>query len=91
MEAPSLAALVGSTIVVLIPALHPAKLQQVKLLAIESYGVWIESQAVTEQLLQFAGRAFSPRSAVFFFPWSAMTLVLSSSASPSLSEKAFGV
>jgi hypothetical protein len=61
-------------------------IQQVKLHRVEQYGIWIESQAVTERILANAGAQASSRTGVFFLPWSEVILILGSIDAPALSE-----
>jgi hypothetical protein len=61
-------------------------LQRVKLHKVEQYGIWIESQAVTDQILANAGANASPKTGVLFLPWSEVIVILGSIEAPSLSE-----
>jgi hypothetical protein len=81
----------GTMITGLFRPLDGTLLQQVKLHRVEQYGVWIESQAVTEKLLSRAGVPSSQKTGVLFLPWSEVILILGSVDAPALSETAFGL
>jgi hypothetical protein len=79
---------VGQLIVALIPALHKTTMQQVRLLAVENSGVWIESQKFMSEFLTHIGTGMSPKTMIFFFPFSQITFIAASLDAPSISEKA---
>jgi hypothetical protein len=81
----------GTLIAGLFRPIDGTKLQNVKLHRAEQYGIWIESQAVTEKIFSNAGAPSSPKTGVLFLPWSEVILILGSVDTPSLSEKAFGL
>ena len=83
--------LIGQTILVLITRLHPTRYQKVKLLGVEAGGIWIESQDVTNAILQLFGAASAPTTLVLFFPYHEIGFVLNKLDVVSLDEKAFGV
>jgi hypothetical protein len=82
--------LIGEDILVNFIFTGGKKLEFVKLIALEPYGIWIESshltQAILNQLNVPAGNT-----PVVFVPFAQIVYVLSSSESVSLSNKAFGV
>jgi hypothetical protein len=82
---------VGQNVTLLIPFFHQTKLQEVKLHGVEAGGIWIESQAFTNQALQRFGVATAPKTLVFFLPYSQISLGIASGDWPALDEKAFGV
>jgi hypothetical protein len=63
----------------------------VKLLGVESGGIWVESQEVINAILSDANTPTAPKTPVVFLPYHRLSLVLSSIDVPSLNEKAFGV
>lgn len=68
-------ALEGEMIRAIISPFDADKAQDFKLHAVETYGIWVESQTYTESLLVSAGRTVAPRSLVVFVPWSAVSAV----------------
>ena len=86
-----LKSLVGENVLALIPRIDASVYQKVKLLGVESGGIWIESQHTTNQLLRFLGVQTAPKTLVIFFPYHEVAFVLSRLDVPSLDEKAFGV
>ena len=86
-----LADFIGQTISMSIPRIHPVIWQQVKLHGVEAGGVWIESQAITNAVLQHAGVPAAPKTLVAFLPYHEIAFAISAIAEPSLDEKAFGL
>lgn len=83
---PDLKAMVGQSVVALIPIFDKIQFQEVKLLAVEDAGVWVESQKFMNQLLQKVGVTMSPKTMVFFLPFSQIAFIAASLDSPSISE-----
>jgi hypothetical protein len=83
--------LIGQQIALILPLVSNEILQFVKLVGVESNGLWVESQAATNVLLQKAGAPTAPRTLVLFFPYAEIRLVLASTDAVSLDEKAFGL
>ncbi len=88
---PKLEEMIGQTIVALIPLIDKEEFQEVKLHGVESGGLWIESQKITNWLLRRKGLASAPKTLVLFLPYHQITFVMSALDVPSLSESAFGV
>jgi len=88
---PELKSKIGQQIILVTPFLHPTKFQKVILHGVEDGGIWIESQSLTNQLLEKFSVAASPRTAIFFLPWHQVSLVMDSLDVPALSEKGLGV
>jgi hypothetical protein len=88
---PSLTEMVGQEIIAFIPIMDRKVLQKVKLLGVETGGIWIESQKMTNVLLGALGVQSAPKSAIFFLPFQQITFVVAGQDVPSLGEKAFGV
>ncbi len=82
---------IGQTVLMLIPFLHPKDMQEIKLLGVESGGIWIQSQSFTNAVLQKAGVTGAPKTGVFFVPYHGISLTLVSIEESALNEKAFGV
>lgn len=81
---------IGDSIMLVIPDLDP-KPQLVTLLGVEAGGIWIESQPLTNKLLETIGQQVWPASPTFFFPYHAIRLGIGKSNAPALGEEAFGV
>jgi hypothetical protein len=60
---------------------------QFKLLSVDSGGLWVESQSIHEFFLKKAGATSSPRSAIFFLPYSSIRYLSFAQDVPALSEK----
>jgi hypothetical protein len=92
---PNLNELVGQEIVLelLNPVVRPArkkdKCQKVKLVGVESAGIWIESPEITAILLDAAGAM--PKTPVWFFPFSQVRHIFIMGDLVALSEKALGL
>jgi hypothetical protein len=81
----------GGEIVALIPFFHHTTLQRLKLHKVEEFGIWVESQMSTNDLLKMFGQTSSPRTMIYFFPWHQITTILTGIDSLALSEKALGL
>lgn len=86
---PSLKDMIGEIIVAHVPLFHKTKWQRLKLLDVETAGIWVESQSITESILQASGVTSSPKTMIFFLPFHQILYILSSRDVPALSEKAF--
>ena len=82
---------IGDVLLMLAPRWHPTELQTVKLLGVESRGLWVENQEMTNAILQRFKSPASPRSVVFFLPFAEIAFVIAGADAPSLDEKAFGL
>ena len=88
---PSLKKLIGQTIIIrsiVIDEQHPAV---VKLLNVETGGIWIESQKLTNHFLSEINVQQAPKTLVAFVPFQQIAWIFGSIDSPALSEKSFGV
>jgi hypothetical protein len=86
--------LIGHEVLMLAPSFelaNPTKCIPVKIVGVESGGLWIESQVVTNALLQSIGMATAPKTPVLFVPYHEMKGILASVDQTALDEKAFGV
>jgi hypothetical protein len=86
-----LKSLEGSVITGLFYPLNLTLLVKVKLHRVEPYGLWIESQELTDKLLATRGAASSSKTGVLFIPWSQIAVIVDSLDEPALSEKSFGL
>lgn len=83
--------MVGEVIIARIPLLDPESLLLVKLHGVEAYGIWIESQDFTNQLMEKFQLSSSRTTPLVFVPFAKIDFILASLDSLSLSEPAFGV
>jgi hypothetical protein len=90
MNKPTLQSLIGEPIVACIPYIDQRAMIY-KLHAIETSGIWVESQAVTDHFLKQFNAAASPRSLVLFVPFSGISCIYANVDGPALSREAFGV
>jgi hypothetical protein len=67
------------------------KAQEVKLLGVEVGGVWVESQKLTNEILEHFSAQSSANSPVFFFPYNEIQMIFSAIPIPGLNEKSFDV
>jgi hypothetical protein len=63
----------------------------VKLYSVDSGGIWIQSQKLTEQMLETLKAHVAPRSPVYFLPYSQIAWICHWIDDPSLSEKSLGL
>jgi hypothetical protein len=80
--------MVGELIVAHIPVIDRTKFQQVKLLAVENGGIWIENQKTTSDFLSGIGVEMSPKTMIFFLPFAQINFIAASLDTPSISDKA---
>ncbi len=88
---PSLSELVGQNLVARISIVDERVPTLIKLLRVETGGIWLESQKATEHWLTELKVSATPKTLVFFVPYSQIAWILSSADYPALSEKALGV
>lgn len=82
---------IGKQIAIQSPFLHETTLQKVTLHGVEAGGIWIESQALLNHILQTLRVPGSPRTVVFFLPYHQVTYIMESISQSALNEVAFGV
>jgi hypothetical protein len=82
---------IGQEIVLLIPIIDPLKFQKVKLLGVETGGIWIESQTLLNVILKQLGQQSALMSVAHFFPYHEVRFGFVSIEGAALNEKAFGV
>lgn len=80
----------GGMIVVKITEIS-AGLTSVKLHKVDEFGLWVQSQKLTDDLLNSVQSPASRNTLVVFFPWSSIALVVGHEDGISLSRSAFGV
>lgn len=83
--------LVGETIFIRSIALDVKDPVFVKLFSVDSGGVWIQSQKITEEMLEALKRDSAPKSPVCFVPYSQIAWICHWIDEPSLSEKSLGL
>lgn len=83
--------LIGQQLLILIPTILKVTLQNVKIVGSESGGIWIESQAITNHLLQSAGVSIKPTDTHILCAVPQIGYALFSTDSLALNEKAFGL
>jgi hypothetical protein len=85
-EGPNLEGLIGQTVGMMVPVFDSKKTIRVKIHAIESAGIWLESQMIIEKMFAISGKTSSPATPLFFLPFSSIGFVVASIELPSLSE-----
>jgi hypothetical protein len=86
-DLPSLQALVGNRTLVRIIAIDEHKPKVVKIVAVESSGIWIEAQDLIQDMMSRLKITATPKTLVFFVPFSGISWIMSSANYPALSEK----
>jgi hypothetical protein len=82
--------LVGKTVPIKIPMIHETKFQEVIIRGVDYGGIWIESESMTQDMLNGSG-ASALKTPVFFIPYHAIKFAYYGSEKLALSEKAFGL
>lgn len=83
--------MVGGNIIALVPMIDPTSVQELKLVAVEPSGLWIESHKLTQGLMKVVKAQAAPKTPIFFIPFHQINFIMASLDSPSLREEAFGV
>lgn len=86
-----LRSMVGQMIIVRSSVLHEDDMIRVRLHAVEPEGVWVESQAFTEKMMDRCGVATSISTLLMFIPFARIDYVVGSIRAVSLSEEALGL
>jgi hypothetical protein len=81
---------VGSQIWIMVKRI-PGRLQSVKLVGVETGGLWIEHQEITNAILQSVGVPTAAKTPLVFLPYGEISLAMISVEGIVLDEKAFGV
>lgn len=68
--------------------IDPTTTQQVRLHKVEPYGIWIESQYITEKMLALANRTSAGQTPVIFLPWCQIGWIQHLVSVPALSDSA---
>ena len=87
----TLSEMVGEEIIASVPFLHQTEWQNLKLLAVEPNGLWVENYRFNQNLMKAFKVQATPKTAVFFIPFHQIRFIMSSLEAPSLREDALGV
>ena len=90
METPSLQSLIGEEVVALIASIDSKVLQKITVLSVESSGLWIECEALTQGLLHNMNLP-AAKTPVLFVPYSQINFIIVGGDKIALSESAFGL
>lgn len=88
---PKLSDSIGHTILLRSIPVDEQKPTVVKLIDVETGGIWIESQDLTDHWLGQVKVATSPKTLVWFVPYAKISWIMGSEDYPALSEKALGL
>src|SRR6266699_3668198 len=87
---PTLESLIDTTTLIFAKVLDENQPTVVKILGVEASGIWVESQKATEHWLKQFKRESSPKTLVWFLPFSQISWILGSEDYPAFSEKYLG-
>jgi hypothetical protein len=87
----SLQELEGTLVHALIPAVNGDTASMVRIVKVETSGLWIESQKMTDLALQTVKVSVAQNTPVIFVPWHGVTFLISAIDKVSLSEQGLGV
>lgn len=91
METINFTKLIGKEVLAVVPTIDPILLQKLIIRGVEGGGVWIESQALTNQVLAKLNLPSAPKTPIFFLAFHEMRFVWYAEDVPALNEGAFGV
>lgn len=83
----SLKDLIGKEIVAFVPIFDKTEWQKLKLVNVENSGIWVESNAIQEWAVKGSGHTATPKTAVFFLPFSQIVFVVDSLNMPWISDE----
>ena len=83
--------MIGEEIVAMVPMIDQKIFQVLILHAVEDGGIGVESQALTNVMLDQLKQVSSSKTPLFFLPFHQILFLIQSTEKTSLSEKAFGV
>lgn len=86
-EPPNLTGLVGQIVGMAVPSLKSGQTIRLKIHAIETAGIWVESQEKINEGLATLGRTSGPATPLFFLPYSSIQYIVASVAMPSLADQ----
>jgi hypothetical protein len=82
--------LIGQEVGLLLPKISTARIFRVKVLGVESGGIWISSQAAVSAILQVFHVQVAPQTLAFFIPFHEITFATAESHVATSAEKASG-
>lgn len=83
--------LIGKTVPIKVPMIRGTKFQEVIIRGVDYGGLWIESESMTQDMLNELGIPASKNTPIFFFPYHAIKFAYYVSEKMALSENAFGM
>jgi hypothetical protein len=87
----TLQSMIGEVIIARIPLLDADGMMLLKLHGVETYGIWVESQDFTNELMEKFHFSSSRTTPLVFLPFDKVDFIIASLDSLSLSEPAFGI
>ena len=84
---PSLEALVGHEVGIMLPRFNSETTTRATILRVESAGLWLVIPDWTEAALKRAGQTIAPRTIALFVPYQQIGFVVGSYEVPSVSER----
>lgn len=83
--------MIGENVLAIVPIIDRVKFQELKIHGAEAGGIWVESQRMTDLMLNALGTPVGERTPVFFLPFGQITFAWRTIDQPALSERSFGV
>ena len=90
MEVPRFQKMIGEVVNGIVPSLS-RKTLQLKIVAVDAGGLWVESQDYTNRVLKGAKISGAPLTPVLFLPFSAISYLVRLQEGRSLSEESYGL
>jgi hypothetical protein len=82
--------LIGQEVGLLLPKISTARTFRVRVIGVESGGIWIASQGATNAILQVFHIQVAPQTSALFIPFHEMTFATAEGYQPSSDEKVSG-
>jgi hypothetical protein len=80
----SLKEMEGTVIKAMLPGISTTKVSEVKLHRVEEFGIWVESQSLTDALLKALGTGLSEQTPVLLIPWHGVTIIFAETEGASI-------
>ena len=87
----SLRSLVGEVVIIRSSVINPDDMARVKLHRVDPEGVWVESQAFTDTIMERCNTATSETTLIQFIPFARVDFIVASIDGVSISEEALGL
>ena len=83
--------LIGENVVAMVPIIHSKTFQLLKIHGVEAGGIWVESETLTDSVLQTIGASAATKTPLFFVPFHEIRFAMYGKDLPSISTRSLGI